>query len=108
MTALLVVSVILLFSVSLWQLNKLFILSKQGLKSDEHPGIATDKDNKYNGHLMIAFAIFIYASVIFTFYRWGITLLPEAASEHGVEIDNLFLASWIVIFTVGKIGRAHV
>src|SRR5690625_867011 len=101
MTALLVVLVILLFSVSLWQLNKLFILSKKGLNTGEHPGIATDKDNKYNGYLMIAFALFIYALVIFTFYRWGITLLPESASEHGEEIDNLFLASWIVIFTVG-------
>jgi len=109
MTALLVVLVILLFSVSLWQLNKLFILSKQGLKTGEHPGIATDKDNKSNGYLMLAFVIFIYALVIFTFYRWGITLLPESASEHGVEIDNLFLASWIVIFTVGIImqGLLH-
>lgn len=100
MTALLVVLVILLFSVSLWQLNKLFILSKHGVNED-YPDIASDKDNQNNGYLMIAFVLFIYALVIFTFYRWGITQLPEAASEHGVEIDNLMLASWIVIFIVG-------
>lgn len=100
MTALLVVLVILLFSVSLWQVNKLYLLSKQG-GSEEHSEIATDKDNKHNGYLMIAFVLFIYALVIFTFYKWGITLLPESASEHGVEIDYLYLASWIVIFIVG-------
>lgn len=100
MTALLVVLIILLFSVSIWQLNKLFILSKQR-SEDDQPGIASEKDNKTNGYLMIAFVLFIYALVIFTFYRWGITQLPESASEHGVEIDNLMLASWIVIFIVG-------
>lgn len=100
MTALLVVLVILLFSVSLWQVNKLFLLSKQG-GGEANTDIATDKDNKHNGYLMIAFVLFIYALVIFTFYRWGITQLPESASEHGVEIDNLMLATWIVIFIVG-------
>lgn len=100
MTALLVVLVILLFSVSLWQLSKLFKLSKSGI-SDRDSVIATDKDNDNNGYLMIAFVLFIYALVIFTFYRWGITQLPKSASEHGVEIDNLMLATWIVIFTVG-------
>src|SRR5699024_7178407 len=100
MTALLVVLVVLLFSVSLWQLSKLFKLSKQGV-SDDHPGIASDKDNNKNGYLMIAFVLFIYSLVIFTFYRWGITQLPKSASEHGVEIDNLMLATWIVIFIVG-------
>lgn len=100
MTALLVVLVVLLFSVSLWQLSKLFELAKQGT-SDTESIIATDKDNDNNGYLMIAFVLFIYGLVIFTFYRWGITQLPKSASEHGVEIDNLMLATWIVIFIVG-------
>ena len=100
MTALLVVLVILLFSVSLWQLKKLFLLSKSGTSTD-NPGIASDKDNKNHGYYMIAFVLFIYALIIFTFYRWGITLLPESASEHGVEIDNLMLATWIVLFIAG-------
>lgn len=99
MTALLTVLVVLLFGVSVWQLHKLYKLST--LSSSGSDEIATDADNSRNGYLMIAFVLFIYGLVIFTFYRWGITQLPEAASEHGVDIDNLMLATWVVIFIVG-------
>lgn len=99
MTALLAVLVVLLFGVSVWQLHKLYKLSTMSATGSDE--IATDADNSRNGFLMIAFVLFIYGLVIFTFYRWGITQLPESASEHGVDIDNLMLTTWIVIFIVG-------
>jgi len=85
-------------------MTKIFELSQ--LKTTDTGEVATDKDNKYNGYLLFAFLIFIYGITIFSFWSYTKMLLPEAASEHGVDVDQLMLASMIIIFIVQTITQA--
>ena len=103
MTAFLVVLVIILFGVAVWQMGKILQLSKPS--QDNTSEIASDKDNNINGYLMLGFVIFIYALTIISFWLWGDVLLPESASEHGIQTDQLFFISMIVIFIVGIITQ---
>lgn len=103
MTAFLTLVVIILFAVSVWQMNKIFAMSKSGTNKESQ--IANDKDNKVNGYLMLGFVIFIYVLSFVSFYKWSDVLLPEAASEHGVDIDQLWLISMILIFIVGIVTQ---
>ena len=65
MTALLVVLVLVLLSVALWQLSKIFALTQIGKKStDESSQVAGDNDNRVNGYLMFGFLAIIYLITI--------------------------------------------
>ncbi len=97
MTTLLIFIVLGLVFIAIWQMTKIFELSQ--LKSEQSQ-IANDTDNKYNGYLLFAFLIFIYGITIFSFWKYGKFLLPEAASEHGAMYDQLELVSYIIIFAV--------
>ena len=99
MTAFLVVLVIILFGVAVWQMTKIFEMSNT--KQTDTGEIASDKDNKINGYLMVMFLVFLYVLAIVCFWKWGDVLLPESASEHGSQTDNLMLISMIIIFFVG-------
>ena len=103
MTAFLVVLVIVLFGVALWQMAKIFELSKP--KSDTSDEIANDQDNKINGKLMLMFVLFIYVLAFISHYKWSKVFLPQAASEHGVDIYQLWLISMVLIFVVGIITQ---
>jgi len=103
MTAFLVVLVIVLFGVALWQMAKIFELSKP--KSDTSDEIANDKDNQVNGKLMLMFVGFIYVLAFISHYKWSKVFLPQAASEHGVDIDQLWLISMVLIFVVGIVTQ---
>ncbi|MDC3341003.1 cytochrome c oxidase subunit II [Flavobacteriaceae bacterium] len=103
MTAFLVVLVIVLFGVALWQMAKIFELSKP--KSDTSDEIANDKDNQVNGQLMLMFVGFIYVLAFISHYKWSKVFLPQAASEHGVDIDQLWLISMVLIFVVGIVTQ---
>ncbi len=104
MTVFLVILVILLFGVAVWQMNRIFQLAKS--RPLGYGDIASDKDNNLQGYLMMAFLIFIYLLTIVSFWFWYDTLLPESASEHGSQIDNLMLVTMILIFFVGIITQA--
>ena len=103
MTAFLVVLVIILFGVAVWQMGKIFQLSKA--KTDNTEQIANDKDNNVNGWLMLMFVIFIYVLAFVSHYKWSDVFLPKAASEHGLDVDQLWLLSMITIFIVGIITQ---
>ncbi len=103
MTAFLVVLVIVLFGVALWQMAKIFELSKP--KSDTSDEIANDKDNHVNGKLMLMFVGFIYVLAFISHYKWSKVFLPQSASEHGVDIDQLWLISMVLIFVVGIVTQ---
>jgi cytochrome c oxidase subunit 2 len=78
---------------------KIFDLAQ--VKDISNPGVATDKDNNFNGYMMIAFLIFIYAMTIACFWYIGsLPLMSNAASEHGENLDNLMVVSMIIIFIV--------
>ncbi|MGB5272688.1 MAG: cytochrome c oxidase subunit II [Flavobacteriaceae bacterium] len=102
MTTLLILTVLVLVAIAIWQMTKIFELSR--LKT-EHNEIANDTDNKNNGYMLFAFLIFIYGITIFSFWKYTKVLLPEAASAHGGDYDYLMLISMIIIFVVQTITQ---
>lgn len=103
MTIALSLTILVLIGISVWQIAKIFELSQA---KKENTQIANDNDNRYNGQLMFTFLLFIYGITLFSFWKWGDVLLPEAASEHGAEYDNLMWISFAIIFFVQTITQA--
>src|SRR5690606_36237050 len=60
----------------------------------------TDRDNKMQARLMMVFLVLYFGFIIYQLVAWGDAMLPVAASEHGVVIDNLMNTTWIIIFPV--------
>jgi len=105
MTSLLVLLVLVLLSVALWQLTKIFDLTQVGKQSDDNQ-IANDNDNNVNGYLSFAFLAFIYIITIYCFANYGkFPLMSNAASEHGKDVDQLMWISMILIFIVQTITQ---
>ncbi|WP_338731868.1 cytochrome c oxidase subunit II [Mangrovimonas cancribranchiae] len=103
MTALLTILIVFFVAVAIWQMVKIFDLASVGADNGQ---IATDKDNKLNGYLMMAFLVFIYAITIVSIYEWGdLPLLSNSASEHGSQIDTLMIISLILIFIVQTVTQ---
>ncbi|OIQ29415.1 MAG: cytochrome C oxidase subunit II [Bacteroidetes bacterium MedPE-SWsnd-G2] len=103
MTTFLTILVVLFVLVAVWQMMKIFDLAQIGAPESQ---IATDKDNRMNGYLMIGFLIFIYAITIVCFVKWGdLPLLSNSASEHGPQVDNLMIISLVLIFIVQTITQ---
>jgi len=99
MTAFLTIIIVLFIAIAIWQMVKIFDLAQIG--STSNPGVATDKDNRFNGYMMIAFLIFIYGITIASFWYLGdLPLVSNAASEHGPKLDNLMIISMVIIFIV--------
>jgi cytochrome c oxidase subunit 2 len=105
MTALLTISVLVLVAIAIWQMTKIFELSQVKAKADRGE-VATDEDNNNNGILMFVFLVFIYGITIFSFWKYGKFILPEAASEHGSTYDSLLLWSFVIIFVVQTFTQA--
>ena len=103
MTIALSLTILVLIGISVWQIAKIFELSQS---KKENTQVANDNDNRYNGQLMFAFLLFIYGITLYSFWKWGDVLLPEVASEHGSEYDNLMWISFAIIFFVQTITQA--
>ena len=95
MTIFLIITVLVLVAISIWQITKIFELSQSKKVNTQ---VADDGDNQWNGQLMVAFMIFIYAITLFSFWKWGDVMLPSSSSEHGIEYDNLLWISFAIIF----------
>ena len=103
MTAFLTIIILLFIAIAIWQMVKIFDIAQVAVSN---PGVANDKDNKFNGYMMMVFLIFIYAITIVSFYKWGnLPLMSNSASEHGNEVDNLMIISMIIIFIVQTITQ---
>ena len=106
MTSLLVLIVLVLLSIAIWQLTKIFDLTQVGQKS-ENSQVANDNDNKVQGYLMFGFLGFIYLTTILSVYYCGkFPLIDDSASAHGPLLDNLMIISMILIFIVQTITQA--
>lgn len=106
MTSLLVLIILVLLSIALWQLTKIFDLTQIGQKS-QNSQVANDDDNNVQGYLMFGFLGFIYLTTIFCLVKYGnLPLLDNSASEHGPMIDNLMVISLVLIFVVQTITQA--
>lgn len=103
MTVFLTILVLVSIMVAIWQLVKIFDLANAD--STDSP-VATDKDNRVNGYLMMGFLAFIYIITIVSMANWGdLPLLSNSASEHGPQIDNLMIVSLVIIFIVQTITQ---
>ncbi|RZN84756.1 MAG: cytochrome c oxidase subunit II [Winogradskyella sp.] len=103
MTTLLIFIIVLFVAVAMWQMVKIFDLAQVGASNNQ---VATDKDNTFNGYMMIGFLIFIYAITIASFvYLGDLPLMSNSASEHGPELDNLMIISMVIIFIVQTITQ---
>ena len=106
MTSLLVLIVLVLLSIAIWQLTKIFDLTQIGQKRDNSQ-VANNDDNKVQGYLMFAFLVFIYLTTILSIYYCGkFPLIGDSASVHGPDVDNLMAISMILIFIVQTITQA--
>ena len=99
MTTLLVLTVLVLLSVAIWQMTKIFDLTQVGRKCDDSQ-VSNNNDNKVQGYLMLGFLGFFYAFLVYGLLKWGHLALGTPASEHGPDYDNLMTISFVIIFIV--------
>ncbi|MEY3499251.1 MAG: hypothetical protein RL308_920, partial [Bacteroidota bacterium] len=104
MTSLLVIIVLVLLTIALWQLTKIFDLSQVGNNKDTSQ-IANDTDNNIQGYLMFGFLAFIYIFTIYGLITWGPLVLHTPASVHGALVDGLMNVTWVLIFIVQAITQ---
>jgi len=103
MTAFLTIIVLVFITIAIWQMVKIFDLAQVNADNSQ---IANDKDNKINAYLMMGFLAFIYIITIVCFVYWGdLPLMYNAASEHGVKVDNLMIVSMVLIFFVQTVTQ---
>lgn len=103
MTAFLTIIVLVFITVAIRQMLKIFDLAQANKDTTQ---VANDKDNRINGYLMMGFLVFIYGITIVCFVKWGdLPLMSNAASEHGVKVDNLMIISMVLIFIVQTITQ---
>merc|ERR1712173_84962 len=55
---------------------------------------------------MLWFMIFLYVGMAYSFWHWSKLYLPQAASEHGNEVDTLMFISIGLIMVVQVITQA--
>jgi cytochrome c oxidase subunit 2 len=107
MASLIIILVLVLVSVALWQLTKIFEFTQTNKKSKDDSQVANNKDNKVNGYMMFGFLVFIYITTIYCILKFGhFPLMDNAASEHGKEVDNLMWISMMLIFFVQTVTQA--
>ena len=103
MTALLTIIVLVFITIAIWQMVKIFDLANA---NNENSQVASDKDNRVNGYLMLGFLAFIYIITIVCLVKWGdLPLMSNSASKHGPQIDNLMIISMVLIFIVQTITQ---
>jgi cytochrome c oxidase subunit II len=105
MTSLLVIIVLVLLSIAIWQMTKIFDLTQVG-KTNDDSQVANDNDNNIQGYMMFAFLGFIYIFTLYGLYKWSHLLLGTPASEHGAAVDSLMWITMAVIFFVQTITQA--
>jgi cytochrome c oxidase subunit 2 len=107
MEILLVILVLVLLSIALWQLTKIFDLTQVGEIHDDSQ-VANDGDNNVQGYLMFGFLAFLYIFSIYGLIQWGPLVLHTPASAHGATVDNLMNITWVLIFFVQAVTQVLV
>ncbi len=91
---LLVILVIVLAVIAIVQLTKVYEFSRSLRKTEDED--FDNADNRMNANLMLVWMFVFFAAVIFLFIRYR-EYLPEAASEHGKDVDWLMhLNLWLI------------
>ncbi len=98
MTSIFVVLIIAMAVIAIAQLSRIHQLSNN-LRGKREEDIS-DTSNKVNAFLMLSSMFVYFGFVIWQMVVWGPYMLPEAASEHGKDIDQLFAVNWFILLTV--------
>lgn len=96
METILIIVVGILGIVAFAQAIRVFELSSK-IKGGEDDVDVNDKDNRTQGLLLLLFVIFFLGSFAWMILEYNEVTLPDAASLHGMEIDNLWAISMGVI-----------
>ena len=105
MTAFLILIILALLGVTVWQLTKIFKLSrKEGPQAPA--GINDDRDNRIQGWIMLIFGIAFFGFMIHNFWNYSSFYPPKAASSEGVQLDRLMFTTIIIIVIVQIIMQA--
>ena len=95
MSRLIVLIVIVLGVLAIAQLVRLYELSSK--LRDRREEDISNRDNKLNAFLLLAFVVFLFGGYIWLMLTYGYTGMGDAASVHGVGTDWLMsLNFWIV------------
>ncbi|HTL81615.1 MAG TPA: cytochrome c oxidase subunit II [Bacteroidia bacterium] len=94
----LVYIVLILAAAAIWQLVRVVELSAK-LKGID-PNKVTERDNRFNGRMMMAFYFALMAFCIWNYEVYKDKLLPPSGSAHGVEIDWLLNFNFLIIIIV--------
>ena len=95
MMKLLILLVVVLGAVAIAQLARVYELTSR-LRNKREEDISP-ADNRMNGRLMWAFMVAYFAFFAWLVYAYGDKMLPVAASEHGVETDELLNFNWLIL-----------
>lgn len=95
MINLLIAIVIILAILVVAKVIRVFELSTD-LKGED-PAKITDNDNRTQATMLVIGIIIWLGTVIYGILVWGPMTLPEAASEHGADIDGLMSLTWWII-----------
>lgn len=98
MTGLLTALIIILAVLTILQIIRIYELS--GDLNKEKSYMTTYEDNNRQGFYLLLFGIAIVVSLIWMMIAWDEILLPQSASEHGVETDALMSISMGLILVV--------
>lgn len=60
----------------------------------------TERENNIQAKLMPVFLVAYFAFIVWQLVAWGDRMLPVAASEHGVVVDELMNITWLIITPV--------
>ncbi|HTF06126.1 MAG TPA: cytochrome c oxidase subunit II [Bacteroidia bacterium] len=90
--------ILILAAAALWQLIRVVELSAK-LKGVD-PNKVTERDNRMNGRFWLIFMICMWVFSIWQLLAYKDLLLPEAASEHGKEIDWLWDFNMLIVWII--------
>ncbi len=102
MDTLLIIIVAILAVVTIAQIVRVFELSSKikSASTGKDEGDVNDKDNRTQGTLLLVAGVTLILAFFAMWVSWDHVLLPISASEHGVEIDNLWDISMGLIIVV--------
>ncbi len=97
METLLIIVVGILGLIALGQIVRIFELSSQVRGKDDENDV-NDSDNRTQGMLMLIAGAVLVGTFVWMVVDYASILLPKSASEHGVEIDNLWdISMWLIV-----------
>lgn len=93
-----VLVVIVLAVIAVAQIMRVYELSSK-IRGNREEDIDL-RVNNINASLMMVFLILFFGSFLWMWYVYGNGMLPEPASEVGVEIHWLFNVNWVIVIAI--------